>query len=239
MIRRIFDEETLNLPSNAVEAQKIRALWRAYSAKYDFCRFFASENAAVCIQDGNAVVYMSDEDNCDFDELAEFFTFCGAREIFCSEKTGICLSKLIECKTQFVNLMHFSGDAVTADVEKNPPLQEVFEVIRQAFGLSDRLFEPWYLDMSHKIRHQVSEIYRLGSSVLVVQYHHNNEVLVSQVATLPFEQGRGGASKLIKAVCAEFADSVVKIICTDDLIPFYTGIGFIKESKKCNLIPDM
>lgn len=239
MIRQVFDGETLNLPPNGVEAQKIRALWRAYSAKYDFCRFFASENAIICVQDGDAVLYVSDEENCDFDELAEFFAFCGAREIFCSELAGVSLGKLIDCKMQFVNIMHFCGDAVPAEVEKNPPFQEAFEVIRQAFGLSDRLFEPWYLDMSHKIRHQVSEIYRLGSSVLVVQYHQNNEVLLSQVATLPSNQGKGSASKLIKAVCAEYAESAVKIICSDELVSFYTGIGFIKESNKCNLFPNM
>lgn len=239
MIRRILDEETLNLPSNGVEAQKILALWRAYSAKYDFCRFFVSENAFICVQDGEAVLCVPDEESCDFNEPAEFFAFCAVRKIFCSERTGVSISKLIDCKAQFVNLMRFRADAVPAEVEKNPPLQESFEVIRQAFDLSDRLFEPWYLDMSHRIRHQVSEIYRLGSSVLVVQYHQNNEVLISQVATLPSCQGKGSASKLIKAVCAEYADSVVKIICDDELVPFYSKIGFVKESKKCNLFPNM
>lgn len=239
MIRRITVGETLQLPQNGVEAQKIRALWRAYSAEYDFCRFFTGENAIICIQDGDAVLCVPDEDNCDFDELSDFFVFCGVREIFCSEGAGNHLGKLLNCKAQLVNLMCFDGDSAPAQKETDPPLNEVFEVIRQAFSLSDKMYEPWYLDMSHRIRHGVSKAYRLGSSVVIVQYHQNNEVLLSQVATLPTEQRKGNATKLIKAVCADYTGSAVKIICNDLLVPFYTKIGFVQTAKKCNLFPDM
>ncbi len=238
MIRRIPAGEAPELPKNGVEAQKIRALWMAYSAKYDFCRFYASENAVVCVQDGDAVLCVTGE-SCDFDELADFFTFCGVRKIFCSEEAGKRLSKLIGCKLQSVNLMCFAGEPLSAEIETAPPLQEVFEVIQQAFLLSEAAYEPWYLDMSHKIRHGVSKAYRLGGSVVIVQYHQNGEALLSQVATLPSERGKGNAAKLIKAVCAEYIGSAVRIICSDELIPFYRKIGFVEESKKCNLFPEM
>ncbi len=238
MIRRILAGEALELPKNGVEAQKIRALWMAYSSRYDFCRFYTSENAVICVQDGDAVLCVTGE-SCDFDELAEFFTFCGVGEIFCSEDTGKRLGKLIGYKAQPVNVMRFAGEPVSAEMEASPPLQEVFGVIQQAFLLPDAAYEPWYLDMSHKIRHGVSKAYRLDGSVAIVQYHQNGEALLSQVATLPAERGKGNAAKLIKAVCAEYVGSAVKIICTDELIPFYRKIGFVEESKKCNLFPEM
>ncbi len=239
MIRRILAGEALELPKNGVEAQKIRALWMAYSSRYDFCRFYTSENTVICIQDGDAVLCVTGEENCDFDELAEFFIFCGVRKIFCSEDAGNRLGKLIGCKLQLVNLMRFAGEPVSVEIEASPPLQEVFGVIQQAFLLPDAAYEPWYLDMSHKIRHGVSKAYRLGGSVAIVQYHQNGEVLLSQVATLPAERGKGNAAKLIKAVCAEYVGSDVRIICSDELIPFYRKIGFVEESKKCNLFPEM
>ncbi len=238
MIRKILVGEAPELPPNGVEAQKIRALWMAYSSKYDFCRFYTSGNAVVCIQDCDAVLCVTGE-KCGFDELAEFFVFSGVRRIFCSEDAGNRLSKLIGCKLQSVNLMRFAGEPVSAEIETAPPLQEVFGVIQQAFLLPEAAYEPWYLDMSHKIRHGVSKAYRLGGSVAIVQYHQNGEALLSQAATLPAERGKGNAAKLIKAVCAEYVGSVVKIICTDELVPFYRKIGFVEESIKCNLFPEM
>ncbi len=240
MIRRVLGGELPVLPEHGVEALKIRSLWTAYSAKYDFCRFYCSDNAVICVQDGNVVLWCAD--NCgddDFDEIAGFFRFCVAREIFCSEKAGVRLGALLGCKAQFVNLMRCSGKGETKETEVNPPLQEVFEIIRSAFGLSNDLFEPWYLDMSHRVRHGVSEVRRLGSSALVVQYAVNDEVLLSQIATLPSEQGKGGASRLISAVCADYSESKINLICADELVTFYNKIGFVFENRKCNLFPEM
>lgn len=239
MIRKILEGELLKLPKSGVEAQKIRALWMAYSAGYDFCRFFVTENAVICIQDRDAVLCATGEESCDYDEMAEFFAFCGVRKIFCSEYAGKRLGKLLGCGVQSVNLMRFVGDAVSAEIDAAPPLQEVFGVIQQAFLLSDAAYEPWYLDMSHKIRHGISKAYRLGGSVVIVQYHQNGDVLLSQAATLPAERMRGNAAKLIKAVCAEYAGSTVKIICDDELVSFYSKIGFEEEAKKCNLFLKM
>ncbi len=240
MIRRVLDGEIPVLPEHGVEAQKIRSLWAAYSAKYDFCRFYCSDNSVICVQNGEAVLWCAE--NCgddDFDELAEFFRFCGAREIFCSKMAGERLGVLLGCKAQLVNLMRYVGKAESAKTEANPPLREIFEVIRSAFGLPDELFETWYLDMSHRIRHGVSEARRLGSSVLVVQYVANGEVLLSQIATLPSEQGKGEASRLISAVCADYPESKIDLICDDGLVGFYKRIGFVAESKKWNIFPEM
>lgn len=240
MIRRVLDGETLCLPAHGVEANKIRSLWMAYSAKYDFCRFFTSDNAVVCIQDGCAVVCRTnDQGDGDLSELAEFLKFSGVGEVFCSETDGLELGGLLGCKPQIVNLMFFDGKALRAETEVNPPLREVFEVIRSAFALSSDLYEPWYLDMSHRIRHGVSEVRRLGSSVLVVQYDLNGEVFLSQVATLPSEQGKGGASRLLLAVCTDHADSRIFLVCDDELSGFYEKIGFVVEGNKCNLFPNM
>jgi len=238
MIRRVLDGEMPLLPEHGVEALKIRSLWTAYSAKYDFCRFFCSDNTVICVQDGEAVLWCNE--NCgdnDFDELAEFFSFCGVREIFCFEDAGERLGALLGCKAQLVNLMRFTGKAESAETEVNPPLREVFEIICSAFGLPSDLFEAWYPDMSHRIRHGVSEAQRLGNSVLVVQYAMNGEVLLSQIATLPSEQGKGGASRLISAVCADYTESKINLICADELVGFYKRMGFVFESKKWNLFP--
>ncbi|MGN0684153.1 MAG: GNAT family N-acetyltransferase [Oscillospiraceae bacterium] len=237
MIRRILEGEKLTLPEKGIEAQKIRSLWEAYSARYEFCRFFTSENSVIGALNESTVLYCNDNISSDeLNEISAFLSFSGAREIFCSEEVGLSLSELLNCKVQLVNLMRFTGCSESTETEVNPPLAEVFEVIQSAFGLTEDLFEPWLLDMSHRIRHGVSEVRRLEKTVLVVQYASDNEVLLSQIATHPDYQRKGGAKRLISAVCADYPDSSIYVICEDCLVDFYKSIGFTNEKMKCNLV---
>lgn len=232
MIKRIY---SLNcLPEQGVEVQKIRALWLAYGGEYDFCRFYSSENAIFCLFNRDVVLY-SDE-SCNYEELAEFLSFCGVNEIFCSDYAGQELATHLNYELDYVNLMEYNGTPVSCVTDKSPPLSEVFEVIKKSFGLSSDCFEQWYLDMSHRIRHNISEVRMLDSSVLVVQHNLNEEVLLSQIATLPEQQRKGSASRLISAVCDEFPDKSIMLICSDELVGFYSKIGFELKGKKCNLI---
>lgn len=122
--------------------------------------------------------------------------------------------------------MRFDGVGKPYPVKNDPPLGEVYEVLKTAFDIE---FEPWYLDMSHRIRHGVSSFRMLEGSVLAVQHNLNGEALLSQIATLPEARRHGNASRLILSVCAELAGSAVYLVCGDELKGFYERIGFRRE----------
>ena len=230
MIRRAFSSEELaHLPQKGVEAQKIRALLLAYGTKYDFCRFYVSEEVILCETDGSFVVCEIREiDN--VSELADFFKFNSFSEVFCSETIGEMLSKSLKGVCQKVNLMRFCGNPVRcAEVEQAPPLDGVFKIISSSFDVD---YEHWYVDMSHRIRHNVAKARMLGNSALIIQHDINGEALLSQIATLPEARGSGSASRLVSSVCAELCDSDVIVICEDMLLPFYNRLGFEKTADK-------
>lgn len=231
MIKRIYSIE--KLPANGIEAQKIRALWLAYGGEYEFCRFYSSESAVLCLFDGNIILHC--DELCDYEEIAEFCAFSGANEVFCSENAGRNLAEQLGYNAEYLNVMKFNGNPVFCDTDHSPTLGEVYEIVSKAFGLPPDCFEQWYLDMSHRIRHNVSEVRRLDSSVLIIQHNINGEVLLSQVATFPEEQGKGNASRLIFAVCGEFLGKTIELICSDELISFYDKIGFVLKERKCSL----
>lgn len=224
MITRANSEGELNaLPKRGVEAQKIRALLSAYGTKYDFCRFFVSDDFVLCEMNGSFVVSEIAE-NGDIEELADFFTFGGFSEVFCSEKLGKRLGSLLCCNAQIVNLMCFCGESSeSGEVEKSPPLGEVYEILKTSFEIG---YESWYADMSHRIRHNVAAARRLGESALIIQHNLNGEALLSQIATAPESRNKGNAARLIKSVCAELSPSDVFVICEDALTEFYSKIGF-------------
>lgn len=226
MIRRVLTGgEMSKLPKYGIEAQKIRALLVSYDLKYDFCCFYVGEFRAGCAFLGrlNGSFVLSENGKCDLGELAEFLTFSGFSEIFCSENAGKELAALLPCCTQRVNVMRFEGNAVPYDIETEPPLDNVYTVLKTAFDIE---YEPWYLDMSHRIRHGVSAFRALNDSVLAIQHNINGEALLSQVATTPEMRGKGNARRLISAVCSELSDSDVYVICEDALLEFYRRLGF-------------
>lgn len=222
-------EELKNLPETGVEALKIRSLLLAYGTDYDFCRFFTGENVILAQLNGDFII--SDFGETDVEELSEFLNFSGFSEIFCSEYLGQALEKRLDVKLENVKLMRFFGVSEKNELEILTPL-DAYQIIKTGFDFD---FEPWYLDMSHRVRHGISQLYGLDGAALAAQYNLNGEALISQVATLPEKRGKGCAKRLISAVCAELGESNVFVLCEDKLLGFYGKIGFVTEGTKCCL----
>lgn len=232
MIRRVTNDwELVKLPKNGIEAQKIRALLVSYGLKYDFCRFYAGECGFLGELNGSFV--LSESGECDYGELAEFLAFGGFAELFCSERAGERLAELLSCRLQRVNVMRFESPGIPCETVVNPLLDDVYAILKTAFDIE---YEPWYLDMSHRIRHGVAQFRMLDGSVLAVQHDLNGEALLSQIATIPEKRGQGNARRLISAVCAELSDSAVYVICEDGLRGFYEKLGFRRTGGACRLL---
>lgn len=232
MITQIFSDSDFNaLPEKGVEAQKIRALLHAYGAGYDFCRFFRqNESAFLAVLDGNGALCCGAQT--DFAELSCFLLLHGVSELFCSETAADNLCRFGGFRRTDVNLMRFSGTGEPCEFEHTPSLSEVYKILRTGFAID---FEPWYLDMSHRVRHGVSRFAVREGACLCVQHNIGGEALLSQVATLPELRGQKRATTLIKAVCAELSPSEVFVICEDSLLPFYKKIGFEFSEQKAVL----
>ncbi len=229
MIKQIFSRDEFSaLPEKGLEAQKIRALFNAYGAKYDFCRFFRQNNCYISALDGSFVV--SEGTDTDYNELSGFLRMNSFSDIFCSELSGKKLAKALNCDCELVNLMKFVGGAAECDFDKDTPLSDVFSIIREGFEIE---FEPWYLDMSHRVRHGISKCCVLdGKAVLVIQHDINGEALLSQVASLKAHRGEGFAKKLVTSVASSLAPSEVYVVCEDALTEFYEKCRFVAVGKK-------
>lgn len=222
MIAQVFSESEFSaLPKRGIEAQKIRAMLLAYGTKLEFCRFYRQDNCYLAKLDGSLVLYT--DDTADYAELAAFLSMSGFSEIFCSTRAAEDLCQQASFKRHDINLMVFRGQPKKADVDYSPPLSDVFDLLKTSFDIE---FEPWYLDMSHRIRHGVTRCAVLDGACLCVQHDLNGEALLSQISTPPQLRRQGRAARLIKAVCGELAPSEVFVLCEDGLVQFYKHIGF-------------
>lgn len=232
MIKRVNSPNELSeLPKSGVEAQKIRALLEAYGTGYDFCRFYSAEGLIVARFYDEFVICAFG--NYDFGELCEFLSFSGFSKLFCSEEAGKMLLEKLSLSRQKLNLMRFSGVLSEAPEQISElSLSEAYNILKTSFEFD---FEPWYLDMSHRIRHGISRFYGFNGSVLCVQHDLCGEALLSQIATIPEMRDKGNASSLIAAVCRKLNESEVFLLCEDKLLNFYEKNGFEQCGIKCEL----
>lgn len=235
MIKRISSEdELLVLTKSGIEAQKIRALFKSYGTDYDFCSFYKSDNFIITRFYDEFVICKYDEaDNNILDELGEFLIFSGFSKILCAEDVGETLNDMLLLNCKKLNVMEFCGEyPKVCDNVTELSLTEAYDILKTSFEIN---YEPWYLDMSHRIRHGVSKLYGNDSSVLCVQHNLCGEALLSQIATIPEKRGQGKASELILSVCKTLCNSKVFLLCEDKHLSFYKRLGFIQSEFKCEL----
>lgn len=226
MTERIYSAEQLSgLPAQGIEPNKIRALFLAYGGEYDFCRFFRQGNTFLAALDGSFVI--AEQPGADIEELAQFLALHGFTDIFCSESLGQALIPLLSADFTPVNLMEYAGGkggALPGDCSPS----EVWRIIGSRFGIQ---FEPWYLDMSHRVRHGISRCISDGRAALVIQHELNGEALISQVSVLEEYERQGIAGALLRQVSAAIPGKV-QVVCEDSLCGFYERCGFRRVSKK-------
>ena len=231
MKKQIYNAEEFSaLPEKGIEAGKIRALYNAYGTKYPFCRFYRQGNCYISCLDGAFVVCGEPQDAA---ELSQFLTVNGYTEIFCAEVTADRLSESLEAVSAEIFLMCFSGGVIMAEPDFTPSLIDVYSIVSEGFDIP---FEPWYLDMSHRVRHGVTRCAVLDDkTALVIQHDINGEALISQVACRKDSRGKGYALQLVTSVAASLAPSDVYVLCEDSLVSFYKKCGFEPVSVYCVL----
>lgn len=221
MTERIYTAEQLSeLPARGVEALKIWALFNAYGGSYEFCRFFRQGSTYLACLDGSFVI--CEDPGCDWEELAGFLAMNGFSDLFCSETAGDMLRGKIPAEFSRVCLMELRMPEKSGEKLPECSPSEAWKVISTRFPID---FEPWYLDMSHRVRHGVSRCVSDGRSALVVQHSIGSESLISQVAVLPDFEGKGYAGGLLRRVCRALGGEI-QVICEDRLTGFYEKFGF-------------
>ncbi|MCI5667683.1 MAG: GNAT family N-acetyltransferase [Oscillospiraceae bacterium] len=226
MTERIYTAEQLYaLPEHGVEAQKIRALFLAYGGDYDFCRFFRHGESFLAALDGSFVI--AEQPGADHEEIAQFLCMHGYTDIFCSEETGDRLKPLLPAVFTPVQLMVYCGQKHGGFPPECTPM-EAWSVIGSRFGIP---FEPWYLDMSHRVRHGITRCFSDGKAALVLQHDINGEALISQVSVLRESEGQGIAGALVRQISAALSGEV-QVICEERLCGFYEKCGYRRKSQK-------
>lgn len=237
MIKRVYeftDKEKAEL-QKSWRGKKLLAYFKAYGGEYDFCQFFSLEyeNAKGWMFLLNSTLVICSNDELPADEAEDFIRMHLPFRIECPQNMLLNLSGIENYqqlrRTLFkLRPLELSETFNEADVEFNPKLSDVYDILREGFpNLTD--YPLWLTDTSHRCRHGVSHVltYKDSTTVTIV-FDQENSVMIGQVATRAANRGSGYARDFLKWLSGWLGGMGKEAVlyALDVRRSFYQQIGF-------------
>lgn len=223
MIKQIY-EGILESVSDSYYGYKILAAYLAYGAKYEFCKFYSCGNGIIHIYNSTMVI----DGNVDTSELELFIEMTKPLSIEASSEVPLQnLTLYKKHKRTLFRLNAYDTDIKFDDVKVNSFTSECYKILSESFeNIGD--FDAWYVDINHKIRHKVSNLYLFDNTTVTQQFNINGFIFLSHIATAIASRGKGSARRLLyclaKKYQAEGCNSYLWAL--ENRKSFYETIGF-------------
>lgn len=222
-----------------VFALKIASNLQAYDG-YDFHHLYAGPGILIGRYYNDLVIrtkgVISDEAA---EELSLFLRVCGFKSALCGNEIGMRLANLGWDKTEENVLLKFAGALIPEneklipfeDIAVNPPLDEVFPVIKD--GFPDVEYDGWYTDMSHRVRHGIAKVYLYNGATVTAAADMNGAVYLTLLASAKAVRGTGAAKNMLRSLGAQLEKQGKEacILCREELVTFYENAGFYVTAK--------
>lgn len=201
----------------------------AYGLSRPFAQFWTDGAAAYGMLDGVMRIAGAVEDP---EEARSFLGAVGAAQVVCSAENGARLGLRAAARGAVLE-----KDLAGAPAPAEPaPVRAVYEVLA-ANGMAGD-FEPFYLDLSHRLRHgaaRASVLYAGGEAVAAAAAALAGETaLVTAVAVLPAEQGKGYGGAVLRAVEAQLGGCRAYLLRAEhENERFYARRGYVQSGAWC------
>ncbi len=223
VIKQIFDGIP-ELVTDSYYGRKILAAYNAYGSGYDFCKFYSCGNGIIHIYNTGMVI----DGNVDTSETEMFINMIKPVTIEVSSNIAFQLDNAYTRKHRTLFRVK-SGDTDIdfSDVKANDYTDKCFEILSESFD-NIGSYDTWYVDISHKIRHNVSELYLYESTTVTRQFNIDGFIFLSHIATAPEARGKGTARRLLYCLGkeAERRGENAYLFALDHRRSFYETIGF-------------
>lgn len=227
MIKQIFEDVPERL-TKSYYGRKILAAYNAYGSGYGFCRFYACENGGV--SGGTVHIYNSSmviDGDVNAEDASMLIKMTKPASI---EISGGTILKADGYKTRRRTLFRavpHETDIDFADITVNANAEECYKILSESFENMGS-FEDWYVDISHRIRHGVSELYYCGDTTVTKNFDIDGFAFVSYIATAKSARGKGSARRLLYCLADKFEKEGkgMHLFALDHRKTFYEAIGF-------------
>lgn len=216
---------------------KIAGLQRAYGLSLPFAGFWVQTDkagnisATVSLLDGVAVTDCRTQ--ADLRELKTFLPAIGSRTLLCDEQTSLSLYGKADRAGEILSRSaSFRADLQAIQLLWEVPVRDLFLLLCESGQLQPQQFEPFYLDLSHRVRHGAcltqgaAENGRLAACAVAASITDKTAVL-SAVAAHPEFRRRGFGSAAVFSLLHRLSPRTVFVLCaTQSAVRFYESMGF-------------
>lgn len=212
---------------------RIQSAAAAYGFEEPFAQFWTQgDKAALCKLD-DAVILEADS-GADFGELMDFIRMTGAKTLLCSAEAAEHTGLSPVCRGEVMGYHNENKPEIPAGFELNPSLRNIYallcECATETFVPPE--FEPFYLDLSHRIRHDaaLSAGIRQGGDLVscaVCVAKTQEKAVVSAVAVKPEQQRKGLGHAVLAALLSQLPQKEIYIFRSQgENEQFYRAFGF-------------
>lgn len=212
---------------------RILALLKSYGTAYRFATFYRQ------IIDGKITAILSKLDNdvtlalddgFDNEELVRFFCITGHGTVLCDPafqigakfEEGVIMSSKVK---RDLNVM--GAGMIGISVDEYPKLMDLYNFI----DYENQDFKSWYVDISHRVRHNTAKAYTLNvagnivtSSILSSIY--DDDAVLTAVKTGKEYRRMGYGGYLVSYICNDIKGRVYIMRDAELNEHFYTDLGF-------------
>ncbi len=229
---RLFHGKTL--PAFDVNWQSTYILSRflAYGGNAAFAPFYTDDNNTVLsVLNGHGILYAT---HIDVEEWACFLAMHhDITTVTASPEVADALAKVLGKPTVQKKIMRLTKPLPLTDelvTEQTP--RQVYPLLTEVFGDTMPAFEDWYVDVSHRLRHDNCTISGISweeetVSTAMTVAQTPNAVVIGAVATAPKARKRGFAAQCIAYLANKNAGKDIMISPKNPYAErLYTDMGF-------------
>lgn len=222
-MKQIYDNIAERV-TNSYYGYKILAAYRAYGAEYEFCKFYSCGDGIVHIYNSSMVI----DGKCDASELEMLMKMLKPVTVeLSSELTLQVEGEYEQYHRTLFRLKSCSCDIDNDYVKVNTCAAECHKILAESFENMGS-YEDWYVDINHRIRHKVANLYLFDSTTATQQFNINGFVFLSHIATAEAARGKGIARRLLYYLAEKYEKEHCKayLWALDHRKSFYESIGF-------------
>lgn len=232
MMKLVETLEELTCSADTPFGCRIRSMAEAYGVGEPFSRFWVQDGGSAVAKLDDAAIL--EENDADPEELREFLGALDVRTLSCSEAAAEKLGLRAAAKGEILLRRGAVPGDTGAGAERDPSLREIHELLCRAAGdgFTPPEFEPFYLDLSHRIRHGAAAaagIRRDGAlaACALCPAMTERSAVVSAVAVAPEHRREGLGRAVLAALTAALGREQVYVFRADGCNEeFYRSLGF-------------
>ena len=232
MIRLAETEKELACSADTPFGCRIRSLAAAYGVDEPFARFWVQEGGSAVAKLDDAAIL--EEKDADPEELREFLRVLDVKTLSCTQAAAERLGLPAAARGEILLRRGAVPEGAVPEAERDPGLREVHALLCKAAdeGFAPPEFEPFYLDLSYRIRHGAAAaagIRRDGALAACALCPSMTErsAVVSAVAVAPEHRRKGLGRAVLAALTAALGREQVYVFRADGRNEeFYRSLGF-------------